>query len=228
MTFDINSWCELFAGKAQKTFGEKLLFIGLQGSYKRGEADDNSDIDIVVILKDLKITDLDKYKSIINSMPNKEKACGFIGGENEVRNWTKSELFHLLYDTKAIYKSLENIVPQITQDDVKHALKSESTSLYHALCHSYLYDKDRKSSLEILAKQIFFILQCKYFLKNNEYIPTKNELLKNLHESDKKIFEICINRHNINNFEETQLKESYNSLISWCSQLITSQKIEAL
>ena len=52
MTFDINSWCELFAGKAQKTFGEKLLFIGLQGSYKRGEADDNSDIDIVVILKD--------------------------------------------------------------------------------------------------------------------------------------------------------------------------------
>ena len=84
MTFDINSWCELFAGKAQKTFGEKLLFIGLQGSYKRGEADDNSDIDIVVILKDLKITDLDKYKSIINSMPNKEKACGFIGGENEV------------------------------------------------------------------------------------------------------------------------------------------------
>lgn len=135
---------------------------------------------------------------------------------------------HLLYDTKAIYKSLENIVPQITQDDVKHALKSESTSLYHALCHSYLYNKDRKSSLEILAKQIFFILQCKYFLKNKEYIPTKNELLKNLHESDKKIFEICINRHNINNFEETQLKESYNSLISWCSQLITSQKIEAL
>lgn len=228
MTFDINSWCELFAGKVQKTFGEKLLFIGLQGSYKREEANDDSDIDMVVILKNLTITDLDKYKSIINSMPNKEKACGFIGGENEVRNWTKSELFHLLYDTKAVYKSLENIVPHITQEDIKYALKAEATSLYHALCHSYLYDEDRKSSLEILAKQIFFILQCKYFLKNKEYIPTKNELLKNLHESDKKIFEICINRHNINNFEETQLKESYNSLISWCSRLITSQENEAL
>ena len=119
MTFDINSWCELFAGKVQKTFGEKLLFIGLQGSYKREEANDDSDIDMVVILKNLTITDLDKYKSIINSMPNKEKACGFIGGENEVRNSTKSELFHLLYDTKAVYKSLENIVPHITQEDIK-------------------------------------------------------------------------------------------------------------
>lgn len=228
MTFDINSWCELFAGKVQKTFGEKLLFIGLQGSYKREEANDDSDIDMVVILKNLTITDLDKYKSIINSMPNKEKACGFIGGENEVRNWTKSELFHLLYDTKAVYKSLENIVPHITQEDIKYALKAEATSLYHALCHSYLYDEDRKSSLEILAKQIFFILQCKYFLKNNEYIPTKNELLKNLYEADKKILELCINRHNIHNFEETQLKEAYNSLISWCSRLITSQKNEAL
>lgn len=228
MTFDINSWCELFAGKVQKTFGEKLLFIGLQGSYKREEANDDSDIDMVVILKNLTITDLDKYKSIINSMPNKEKACGFIGGENEVRNWTKSELFHLLYDTKAVYKSLENIVPHITQEDIKYALKAEATSLYHALCHSYLYDEDRKSSLEILAKQIFFILQCKYFLKNNEYIPTKNELLKNLYEADKKILELCINRHNIHNFDGTQLKEAYNSLISWCSRLIISQKNEAL
>lgn len=228
MTFDINSWCELFAGKVQKTFGEKLLFIGLQGSYKRKEANDDSDIDMVVILKNLTITDLDKYKSIINSMPNKEKACGFIGGENEVRNWTKSELFHLLYDTKAVYKSLENIVPHITQEDIKYALKAEATSLYHALCHSYLYDEDRKSSLEILAKQIFFILQCKYFLKNNEYIPTKNELLKNLYEADKKILELCINRHNIHNFDGTQLKEAYNSLISWCSRLIISQKNEAL
>ena len=228
MTFDINSWCELFAGKVQKTFGEKLLFIGLQGSYKREEANDDSDIDMVVILKNLTITDLDKYKSIINSMPNKEKACGFIGGEDEVRNWTKSELFHLLYDTKAVYKSLENIVPHITQEDIKYALKAEATSLYHALCHSYLYDEDRKSSLEILAKQIFFILQCKYFLKNNEYIPTKNELLKNLYEADKKILELCINRHNIHNFDGTQLKEAYNSLISWCSRLIISQKNEAL
>ena len=228
MTFDINSWCELFAGKVQKTFGEKLLFIGLQGSYKREEANDDSDIDMVVILKNLTITDLDKYKSIINSMPNKEKACGFIGGENEDRNSTKSELCHVLYDTKAVYKSLENIVPHITQEDIKYALKAEATSLYHALCHSYLYDEDRKSSLEILAKQIFFILQCKYFLKNNEYIPTKNELLKNLYEADKKILELCINRHNIHNFDGTQLKEAYNSLISWCSRLITSQENEAL
>ena len=35
-------------------FGDKLLYVGLQGSYLREEATENSDIDIMVIIDILK------------------------------------------------------------------------------------------------------------------------------------------------------------------------------
>nr|WP_312048042.1 nucleotidyltransferase domain-containing protein [Anaerotignum sp.] len=46
-------------------FGDRLAFISLQGSYKCKEANDSSDIDIVVILNELTIQNLKKYQVII-------------------------------------------------------------------------------------------------------------------------------------------------------------------
>ena len=37
----------------RQQFGSRLLYLGLQGSYLRGEATENSDLDIVVILDSL-------------------------------------------------------------------------------------------------------------------------------------------------------------------------------
>lgn len=42
-----------FFGMLKNEFGSRIWFAGLQGSYARGEADENSDIDIVVILDEL-------------------------------------------------------------------------------------------------------------------------------------------------------------------------------
>lgn len=40
MAINIDKWLNLAIEKLQKTFSEKLLFVGLQGSYNRGEATD--------------------------------------------------------------------------------------------------------------------------------------------------------------------------------------------
>ena len=40
-------WCTLLAKKLKEAFGETLYFLGLQGSYRRGEATPDSDIDAV-------------------------------------------------------------------------------------------------------------------------------------------------------------------------------------
>lgn len=40
---------ELFIKNLHLIFGEKIIFIGLQGSYTREEATENSDIDVVII-----------------------------------------------------------------------------------------------------------------------------------------------------------------------------------
>ena len=46
---DITKWMEDFAEAVKAAFGERVVFIGLQGSRGRGEAGPDSDIDTVVI-----------------------------------------------------------------------------------------------------------------------------------------------------------------------------------
>ena len=50
---DIMEWKRLFLQKLEETFGERVWFVGLQGSYSRGEETEKSDIDMVVILEDV-------------------------------------------------------------------------------------------------------------------------------------------------------------------------------
>ncbi|SNS88137.1 Nucleotidyltransferase domain-containing protein [Anaerovirgula multivorans] len=99
MNFFIDEWIDKLVSKIKNEFGDRLAFIGLQGSYKRKEADDSSDIDIVVILNELAVQDLKKYRAIISKMPYKEKAFGFISGKSEIIGWEKSDLFQFYYDT---------------------------------------------------------------------------------------------------------------------------------
>ncbi|MBQ4547215.1 MAG: nucleotidyltransferase domain-containing protein, partial [Oscillospiraceae bacterium] len=47
---DITAWMNDFLLKLNKIFANRVWFVGLQGSYGRGEATETSDIDIVVIL----------------------------------------------------------------------------------------------------------------------------------------------------------------------------------
>ena len=49
----ITPWMEEFTAAVRAAFGERVYCIGLQGSYVRGEAGPDSDIDVVVILDQL-------------------------------------------------------------------------------------------------------------------------------------------------------------------------------
>ena len=52
----------------QQAFGARLCYLGLQGSYRRGEATESSDIDVVVLLESVGLDDLDTYRSIVRAM----------------------------------------------------------------------------------------------------------------------------------------------------------------
>ena len=47
---DIEPWLARFDRLLRETFGDRIQFAGLQGSYARGEATESSDIDLVVLL----------------------------------------------------------------------------------------------------------------------------------------------------------------------------------
>lgn len=59
--FDITAYMEEFTAAMRREFGERLVFVGLQGSFRRGEAKEGSDIDAVTVLDELCAVDLVRY-----------------------------------------------------------------------------------------------------------------------------------------------------------------------
>ena len=64
----------------KRTFGPRLCFVGLQGSYRRGEATEASDIDLCVILDRLDAADFPRLREVLDALPEGEKAAGFVAG----------------------------------------------------------------------------------------------------------------------------------------------------
>ena len=213
MVFEIETWLQDFTKKLFDIFGNRLKFIGLQGSYKRGEAKPESDIDIVIILDKLSFEDLNSYKKIVNSMPDSEKVCGFISGEKEIYNWPKFDLFQLLNDTVSLHGNLQDFIPIIKRNDILNSIKINTANLYHQMCHAYLFEN---KDLEVLYqgyKSAFFILQALYYSRNTEYIGSKKELVKLLEGEDKEILLVNMN------WKSLQVNENldfyFEKIINW-------------
>ena len=68
----------------REKFGERLVYVGLQGSYLRGEATEESDIDIMVVVEDLQVEDLAEYRAAIEGLECPEKSCGFLCGKEDL------------------------------------------------------------------------------------------------------------------------------------------------
>ena len=93
MSFSIEAWMRKYCEEMKKQFENRIWFIGLQGSYGRGEATEQSDIDVVLILDKITYEDLRTYSSLLEQLPNREKICGFVSGKEELLAWEPSDLF---------------------------------------------------------------------------------------------------------------------------------------
>lgn len=83
----LNDYLQKLTIACQSVFGNRLLYIGLQGSYLRDEANENSDIDIMIIIDRFSVKDMDTYRDILKSIGSFEKSCGFICGKDELTRW---------------------------------------------------------------------------------------------------------------------------------------------
>ncbi|MGB2578467.1 hypothetical protein AAIR98_000386 [Elusimicrobium simillimum] len=208
----INKWMEDLTGKLTAAFGPRLLFVGLQGSYRRGEETAASDIDAVVILDTLSTADLKEYKNITATMPKAELVCGFISGKAELLNWPKQEIFQFYNDTVTFYGNLDAVVPQIGRDDIVNAVKTGASGLYHAAAHTYLHG-DIDGVLPALYKNTFFVLLPLQYLRDGKFHSSRKELLANLNGIDKEILEICMGK-------ESPPQEKFEKLFNWCGALL--------
>lgn len=200
---DIKNWTSEFTKKAKNIFGERIYFIGIQGSYARNEANEKSDIDIVLILDKIDMGDLEKYKGLLDMLPNREFSCGFVSGKEELLNWEPSDLFQFYYDTTPIVGTLDFLLSKIDKQDVKRAIKIGKCNIYHACVHNFIHEQSDEI-LRSLYKSATFVIQAIFFYNNGKYVRSKKELLPLLNGSEKEILETAVklkNGANIN-FEE--------------------------
>ena len=174
---DIKSWLEEFLQKLNEVFKSRVWFVGLQGSYGRGEATETSDIDVVVILNEFTISDIQTYNDMLDTLPHRELICGFVSGKDEILNWEPADLFQFYNDTTPIKGSLDELLKKIDNVAVDRAIKIGSCNIYHGCVHNMLHTKN-EDILKGLYKAASFVVQAIVFKQTGNYIKHQNQLLQ--------------------------------------------------
>ena len=174
---DINIWMKDFLQRLEETFASRVWFVGLQGSYGRGEATESSDIDVVVILDELSEKDVQTYCEMLDTMPHRELICGFVSGRDEILHWEPSDLFQFYYDTTAVKGSLDDLLASIDQTAIDRAIKMGACNIYHGCVHNMLHEKS-EDILKGLYKAASFVVQAILFKQTGKYIKHQRLLLQ--------------------------------------------------
>lgn len=213
---EIKKWLESFLKILQETFGERIEFVGLQGSYARGEATENSDIDIVVIFNELNIEDIKKYNDILDILPDRNLICGFISGKNELVNWEPSDLFQFYFDTIPIKGSIDYLLDFLNDEIISRAIKIGACNIYHACVHNMLHEKD-KELLKGLYKSASFVVQAIYYKQSGLYIRHQKELLKVVNSKEQEIIKVYLK---LKIGEDIEFEKMSALLFAWAKDLI--------
>lgn len=174
---EITTWMNGFLKSINEAFGGRVWFVGLQGSFGRGEATETSDIDVVVILDELSITDIHKYNAMLNTLPYRELICGFVSGKDELLNWEPSDLFQFCNDTTPIIGSLDEVMAVVDDAAVNRAIKNGACNIYHGCVHNMLHEMS-EDILKGLYKSAAFVIQAITFKQTGKYIRSQSDLLQ--------------------------------------------------
>ena len=214
---DITAWMQNFLQALNKAFADRVWFVGLQGSYGRGEATETSDIDIVVILDELSAMDLQTYHDMLDTLPHRELICGFLSGKTEIMNWEPSDLFQFCHDTTPIKGSLDAVMAVIDENAVNRAIKIGACNLYHGCVHNMLHEKS-EDILRGLYKSASFVVQAIAFKQTGTYISHQKELLQAVSPDEQVIVETFMNLKNGGTVDLNLMSET---LFAWSKKWIS-------
>ena len=214
---EITAWLNTFLQKLNDTFGNRVWFVGLQGSYGRSEARDTSDIDVVVILDELSASDIGGYNAMLDGLPHRELICGFLSGKDELLRWEPSDLFQFYYDTTPIKGSLDELLTVMDEAAVNRAIKIGACNIYHGCVHNMLHEKS-EDILRGLYKAASFVVQAIAFKQTGKYVRFQKDLLGVVSADERKIVETFLK---LKNGETVELGKMSEELFAWAKKWIT-------
>ncbi len=213
---EITIWMNQFLKALDETFGDRVWFVGLQGSYGRGEATETSDIDVAVILDELSAWDIQTYHAMLDTLSHRELICGFLSGKKEILNWEPSDLFQFYYDTKPIKGSLDDLLLLIDGAAVDRTIKLGACNIFHGCVHNMLYEKGEEI-LRGLYKSASFVVQAIAFKQTGSYISHQKDLLQILSPDERVIVETFLDLKEGGIVEFNKMSET---LFAWSKKWI--------
>ena len=214
---DFPLWKETFLQALDSRFGDRVWFVGLQGSYGRGEATEHSDMDLVVILDQVTPADLAVYNEMLDTLPHRELICGFLSGKQELLAWEASDLFQFYHDTTPIRGSLDVLLERIDEAAINRAIKIGACNIYHGCVHNMLYDK----SAEILAglyKAASFVVQALCYQQIGRYVNRQVDLLELVSPEEQVIVQTFLR---LKSGEQAEFQSMSETLFCWAKNWIT-------
>ena len=219
---DVGEYLQKLIGACKYAFGDRLVYVGLQGSFMRNEATDKSDIDVMIVLDGFSVADMDEYRDILKNIGDYEKSCGFICGKDEMIRWNPLEVCQLRHTTKDLFGELKDFLPPATREDEINYVKLSLGNLYHELCHRYIH-ADRKKNIAAFrgtCKGLFFLIQNLHYLESGYFILRKKDLKEAAGEEDRIILELA------DHPDRYDFDQSFSFLFNWCQRAFT--RIERL
>lgn len=211
---NLSEWLDNFTNEMLHNFPDNICCIGLQGSYGRGEASADSDLDLVVIFKSFSLEVLQQYKSLLLRLGNAYKLCGFVGSAAILKLWNEGELLQLYFDTVPIYGNLDFIKDRVTDEAAAKLVLQNSCLIYHACCHNLLFDEEQ-AILKELYKTAVFTVQAKYYHVHHIYVSKHSELSNVAIGADKEILETAVKLKRGDKFTAEQLTAYSDLLLQW-------------
>lgn len=184
---------ELFMKQAVRDlafeFKDRLLFVGLQGSYLRGDATEESDLDILIVLDTLDAEDVLTIRNLLRQQEGGELAHGFTAGREELAHWPAHEIFQFAQDTRAYYSRLEPLLPAYTREDTRRGALTSASGLYHLAVHTLLSaeEMEQEATIFYLYKSFFHTMQAVHYLRTGDYLTTREQLAQALDGDEKAI-----------------------------------------
>jgi hypothetical protein len=188
----IETYMTTLTGLLLEAFGRDLLYVGLQGSHLRGEAIEQSDIDVMVILEEVTLPVLDRYRAVLAGAGHEELSCGFLCSRADMAHWNPTEIPGLLRGTKDYYGTLAAYVPAYTAYDLKVYLQTGFGNLYHEITHRYIHSPRERSytALAELHKPVFFLLQNLLLYRDGTFPANRAALADVLTGEDSAVWEM--------------------------------------
>ena len=219
---DIHAQTRLFLKELKDCFADRIWFVGLQGSYGRGEATESSDMDMVVILDELTPADVHRYHAMLDRLPHRDLMCGFLSGKKELLSWEPSDLFQLYFDTTPLVGSLDMLLPLLDGQAVYRVIKLGACNLYHGCVHNMLYGH-KENALRHLYKSATFVVQAICYQQTGHYYRHQKDLHEMVQPREREILDIA---RELKNGGSVRFAEMSENLMMWCQFWIQQEAPE--